>query len=123
LVNLISKLLVPVDQTLRAMVELSLDIQLMDWMVLAEAGKLVMMEEFAREIQSDDFLRNLEEQEDLLASHFKSIRTRAAEAGDHLIVANLRLVVSVAKKFTGRGLSLPDLIQEGNIGLIRMGKI
>jgi RNA polymerase primary sigma factor len=39
-----------------------------------------------------------------------------------LIVSNLRLVVSVAKKFTGRGLSLPDLIQEGNIGLIRTVK-
>lgn len=43
-------------------------------------------------------------------------------AEDNLIARNTRLVISVAKKYQGRGVPLPDLIQEGNIGLIRAGR-
>jgi len=44
------------------------------------------------------------------------------EAREHLIVANSRLVISVAKKYMGRGVPFLDLIQEGNIGLMRAAK-
>jgi RNA polymerase primary sigma factor len=55
----------------------------------------------------------------LFSAYFDSIKGESARARSHLTEANLRLVVSVAKKHTGRGMALLDMIQEGSIGLIR----
>jgi RNA polymerase primary sigma factor len=54
-----------------------------------------------------------------LLREIELIRARADEANAGIIRANLRLVVSIAKRYLGRGISFLDLIQEGNLGLLR----
>jgi RNA polymerase primary sigma factor len=57
--------------------------------------------------------------ENTLSSELEDVRFRSTEARQAIIRSNLRLVVSVAKRYIGRGSSFLDLIQEGNIGLLR----
>ncbi len=66
----------------------------------------------------DFFEKHLPTDRDL-AMDIEDVRWRAEEANQTLIRANLRLVVSIAKRYLGRGISFLDLIQEGNLGLLR----
>jgi RNA polymerase primary sigma factor len=69
--------------------------------------------------KSDQFLLEHMPSDEVLQEEMDDILIRADEAHHAIIRANLRLVVSVAKKYIGRGSSFLDLIQEGNIGLLR----
>lgn len=76
---------------------------------LASNGKLPITRTYIRHLPEDE----------LLQEEIEFARYRARDAHNAIIRANLRLVVSVAKRYIGRGSTFLDLIQEGNIGLLR----
>jgi len=75
-----------------------------------ERGKLVALEQFVRQPR-EEFYKTFDQ--------LQRAAGRAHEAKTHMAEANLRLVVSVAKKYVNRGQSFLDLVQEGNLGLMK----
>jgi RNA polymerase sigma factor RpoD-like protein len=68
---------------------------------------------------ADEALKNTKKIDKKLKRELEWIIEDGKRAKNHLLEANLRLVVSLAKRYTGRGMLFLDLIQEGNLGLIR----
>ncbi len=95
---------------------------------LKQIGKVALLNaeqevELAKRIEAglfaDEKLNDTKPPKEKDAPDFDWIAEDGRRAKNHLLEANLRLVVSLAKRYTGRGMLFLDLIQEGNLGLIR----
>lgn len=110
---------VDAEEALQNLVDISTLARLIPWGIIDGYGKIKTVADLKGIAGKADFIKYLETSRDSLQTYFDMIKKSGREAAEHMIKANLRLVLSMAKKYRARGMPLSDLIQEGNIGLMR----
>jgi RNA polymerase primary sigma factor len=117
--NIADKLSLPPQPVEARLIALSVEIALLPDKVLAAIGAKTTLAGIPLLVTEQKFIDKLNSHEIYLGEYIETLQKAEKAATDYLAEGNLRLVVSVAKKNIGHGMSLLDLIQEGNIGLIR----